>query len=489
MKMKLYLPDDYSVRRDNPLYGDVPGEFVYQPDVYRLALNLAIRAGLRHVVDIGCGSAGKLLAFRVQCSVIGIDSPFGIELARKTLPEGHWIVHDLEQPLPILGDDILADAVVICSDVIEHMPHPARLAGQLAELARRAPYVLVSTPDRDRARGWLDRGPPANPAHALEWNASEFVRFLRGAGFGDIPFHGHTINTDFHRTKSTLIALAGTHVSPVPNPVGKVAAIMHGFNEADILPEVLDHLAAQGVEVHYFDNWSSDGSWELAQERLHQGQIVHCARFPEEANDQYQWHAQLSHTTAYAQTLDASWVMHHDADEIRVSPWPGLSLRDAIAFVDAMGYNAVDFTVLDFRFVAGRPPVTSNYERDLNHFEFGRRPGHFKQVKCWRNHALAELAGSGGHDVQFPGRKIYPLKFLLKHYPLRNEEQASRKIHRDRLPRFATEQQKYQWHHQYDAFTAVERVPGWNYKDLLPWHAAYFNTEYLIERISGIGLD
>ncbi|GHC87688.1 hypothetical protein GCM10007320_34180 [Pseudorhodoferax aquiterrae] len=489
MKMKLFLPDDYTVRRDNPLYGDVPGELVYQPDVYRLALYLAQRAGLRHVVDIGCGSAGKLLAFRGHCAVIGIDSEFGIDMARKTMPEGRWIVHDLEQPLPPLGDDVLRDAVVICSDVIEHLPQPAHLAGQLADLARRAPYVLVSTPDRDRARGWLDRGPPANPAHALEWNASEFVRFLREAGFGDVPFHGHTINTDHHRAKSTLIALAGIHVSPRPCPPCKLAAVMHGFNEVDILPEVLDHLAAQGVEVHYFDNWSTDGSWELAQERLHRGQIAHCARFPEAPTDQYEWHAQLSHTTSYAQTLDATWVMHHDADEIRTSPWPGVSLRDAVAFIDALGYNAIDFTVLDFRFVDGRAQITAHYERDLNHFEFGRRPGHFRQIKCWRNDAPAELADSGGHDVQLPGRKVYPVKFLLKHYPLRNEEQALRKIHHHRLPRFTTEQQKYQWHHQYDAYKTVERVTGWKYKDLLPWHAVHFNTEYLVERISGIGLD
>lgn len=487
--MTLFLPEDYVPRRDNLLYGDVPGEFVYQPDVYRLALYLATRAGLRYVIDIGCGSAGKLLAFRGQFSVIGIDSAFGIDLARTTIPEARWIVHDLETPLPQLDDAVLREAIVICSDVIEHLRAPERLATQLAELARRVPFLLVSTPDRDRARGWQDQGPPANPAHFAEWSGSEFVRFLRAAGFGDVPFHGHTINTDFHRAKTTLVALAGQHVTPAAQTPVKVAAVLHGFNEADILPEVLDHLAAQGVEVHYFDNWSTDGSWDIAQAHLQAGRIAHCARFPDAATDQYQWHAQLSHTTAYAATLDADWIMHHDADEIRVSPWSGVSIRDALACIGAWGYNSVDFTVLDFRFIEGRSPVTERYQSGLSHFEFGRRPGHFRQVKCWRNHPDAELADSGGHDVQFPGRKIYPIKFLLKHYPLRNEEQAARKIHQDRLPRFVQEQQKYSWHHQYDAFKAGEPVKGWQYRDLLPWHAAYFSTEYLVERISGIGLD
>jgi hypothetical protein len=267
-----------------------------------------------------------------------------------------------------------------------------------------------------------------------------------------------------------------------------VAAIMHGFNEVDILPEVLDHLTAQGVEVHYFDNWSTDGSWELAMERWRLGQIANCQRFPDQPTDQYLWHAQLSHTTAYARTLDAQWVMHHDADEIRVAPWQGVSIQQALAFIDSLGYSAVDFTVLDFRFVEGRPPVHSKFEVALNQFEFGRRPGHFKQIKCWRNHPSADLAATGGHDVQFPDRKVYPIKFLLKHYSLRSEEQSTRKIHRDRLPRFVAEQAKYQWHHQYDAFKNVDSLKGWQYRDLLPWHTAHFSTEYVVERISGIGL-
>lgn len=487
--MNLYLPDDYAIRRDNVLYGDIPGEFVYQPSVYRLAEYLATQAGVRYVIDIGCGSAGKLQAFRSKFSIIGIDSAFGIEMARKAIPEAEWIVHDLERPLPHLADEILRNSVVICSDVVEHLQEPAILARQLAELSKLAPYVVVSTPDRDRARGWLDRGPPANPAHVLEWSGSEFVRFLREVGFGEVPFHGHTINTDYHRAKTTLIALAGTHVSPLKSPPRKVAAIMHGFNEADILPEVWDHLAAQGVEVHYFDNWSTDGSWELATERLGHGTIAYCSRFPAAATEQYQWHSQLSHTTAYAKTLDADWIMHHDADEIRQTPWPGMSIPEAVAFVDAMGFNAIDFTVLDFRFVEGRPPVRSNFQTGLNHFEFGRRPGHFKQVKCWRNSMQVDLASTGGHDVQFAGRKVYPVKFLLKHYPLRNEEQAMRKIHRERLPRFEAEQRQYQWHQQYDAFKAIDSLKGWKYKDLLPWHATHFSSEYMVERISGIGLD
>lgn len=487
--MNYYLPDGYIKRKDNLAYIDEPGNFNYQPYVYSFSEHIASRAGLEWIIDIGCGSAGKLISLSEKFSIVGIDSPEGIGFAREAIPNSRLIVHNLETGLPKLSANILSRALIICSDVLEHLRNPEVLMGSLAELSRKAPYVVISTPDRDRARGWLDNGPPQNPAHVMEWNGTEFVRFMRGSGFDQIPFHGHTINTDFHRAKSTLLAVSGTHATVDHSaPLKRVAAIIHGFNEADILPEVFQHLAAQGVDVHYFDNWSTDGSWELSREFKRTGRIAHCERFPEKPTNQYQWHTQLSKTADYARSLDADWVLHHDADEIRISPWEGVTLREAISSIDSVGYNAIDFTVIDFRFLRSSPNASAPFQNNLWHFEFGRRPGHFAQVKGWKNVRSVNLAESGGHDAVFEGRKVYPMKFLLKHYPLRNKEQAGKKIHQNRLPRYILEKGKYGWHTQYDQFSDSKEVSGWKYSDLLPWHPVHFNTEYVVERLSGIGL-
>lgn len=483
-------PSDYAPRKDNPLYNDIPTNLVYQPDVYRLAKYLAERAELTWVIDIGCGSGKKLQPFAENFSVLAIDSEFGINLAKESLPSATLISHDLETGLPEISTDILENAVVICSDVIEHIRMPDRLMSQLARISTVAPYVLISTPDRDRARGWLDMGPPANPTHVREWGASEFVRFMIDCGFENIPLYGHTINTNFHRVKSTLLTISGTHACIKPKEAAKpkVAAIIHGFNEVDILTEVIPHLQRQGVEIHYFDNWSSDGSWEAMNTYLSQGLIVHCQRYPEVPSDQYEWHEQLKKTAEYATQLDADWVMHHDADEIRVSPWPNLSMRDAIAHIDSLGFNAIDFTVIDFRFTQQTEETVSQFESNLTHFEFGRRPGHFSQIKCWKNNTPVALAATGGHDASFDGRRVFPIKFLLKHYPLRNKAQAKTKIFRDRLPRFTKENTTYGWHTQYDKFKNSNELPSWKPSQLTPWHPVFFNTEYLVERLSGIGL-
>ena len=487
--MSFFLPKGYSPRTGHEQYLDVPGDLIYQPDVYDLGTFLAERCGVKWIVDVGCGSGEKLKGIASRFKVIGIDSSAGIALAKDNIPQAELIECNLENGLPMLSKELLRQSVVICSDVIEHLQRPDQLMGALAGVAKISPFVLISTPDRDRVRGWLDDGPPDNPAHVMEWAPSEFLRFMRASGFEDMPLHGHTINTDFHRAKTTLLAVAGTHAVCGSRYADiSVAAIIHTYNEADILPEVVEYLVSQGVAVHVFDNWSTDGSWDIICQLRRLGKVTHAERFPERSSDNYQWQIQLEKTAEYAATLDAQWVMHHDADEIRVSPWKEVTLRDALAKVDQLGYNAIDFTVIDFRFIHNRPEPKPPFQTALTHFEFGRRPGHFSQVKCWKNEGKVLLSKSGGHHAVFDGRRIYPLKFLLKHYPLRSREQAEKKIFKDRLPRFKLEQQLHGWHTQYEHFKQSKAIEGWTTHSLIPWHATNFMTEFLVERISGIGL-
>jgi len=487
--MTYFLPEGYTPRTKHEFYLDIPGEWTYQPHVYELAHFLANRSGAKTIIDIGCGSGGKLKSISKTCQIVGIDSGPGISLARTTLPNAELIEYDLELGLPSLPSELTKDSIIICSDVIEHLKQPENLMSALAKLSAVCSYMLISTPDRDRARGWLDYGPPANPAHVMEWGASEFIRFMSSCGFENVPFYGHTINTDFHHAKSTLLTIAGQQAlfSP-PITTASVAAIIHTYNESDIIAEVVNHLTAQGVAVHIFDNWSTDGTWEIITQLFQDGKVAHVERYPSAPSPNYEWRNQLQKTQEYAVTLEADWVMHHDADEIRISPWQGVILRDAISRVDQLGYNAIDFTVIDFRFLKEQPDYKSNYQERLTHFNFGRRPGHFSQIKAWKNQKLVDITNSGGHEAIFHERKVYPFKFLLKHYPLRNRQQAEKKVFQDRLPRFEFEQKKFGWHNQYTQFTEDNEIRGWDLTTLLPWHAMLFQTEYLVERLSGIGL-
>lgn len=216
-------------------------------------------------------------------------------------------------------------------------------------------------------------------------------------------------------------------------------AIVATYNDRDIIRQTVSKLLHDGFDVHAIDNWSDDGGFELLQELALFRTNLTVERFPEGGPDRYfEWGAILDRKDEIARRHPGRWIVHHDSDEIRAAPWPGVSFRAALYVAERAGFNAIDFTVCDFRPVDDRFMEDADPEVALPFFEFGRQPGHFVQCKAWRQPAESvNLRGSGGHEARFEGRRIFPYKFLLKHYPLRNPGQARRKIFTKRQGRFS----------------------------------------------------
>jgi len=271
----------------------------------------------------------------------------------------------------------------------------------------------------------------------------------------------------------------------------RVLAFMNTYNEADIIGESVAALLAQGLDLFVIDDGSTDGTAEILEKLAASNDRITLARHADPIRNQYDNDRLLQQKMEQARRafLDGyTWMIFVDADEIRQSPWPDISLAQAFAHVEALGYNAVDFTVLDFRFLKDDFPGTGPFEKHMRYFEFGSRPGHFVQIKAWRHAAEREVDAipSGGHNACFPGRRVFPLKFLLKHYPLRNPSQASRKIFQDRLPRYMPEAISKGKHIQYNHFRDQPPL-GWDRGALHEWDEEFY-SRYLIERLSGLGL-
>ena len=183
----LALRADYVSRRAIEVFDDVAGVedgLTHQPDVYQLVAYLVERTGARRIVDIGCGSAKQLLALTTAADVIGIDHPSTVRTLQELHPTRSWIAADLEAPLTeprLAAPELAEDAVVVCSDVIEHLLDPRPLLELLRSWRHSAKAIVMSTPDRVRVRGVDDIGPPANPFHVREWQLDEFDVLLRAA--------------------------------------------------------------------------------------------------------------------------------------------------------------------------------------------------------------------------------------------------------------------------------------------------------------------
>jgi DNA repair exonuclease SbcCD ATPase subunit len=73
------------------------------------------------------------------------------------------------------------------------------------------------------------------------------------------------------------------------------------------------------------------------------------------------------------------------------------------------------------------------------------------RLNCWKAQTQpVSLATSGGHEIRFPGRRVFPIRFLLRHYPVRSQEHGERKIFDERKKRFSERERAKGWHVQYD---------------------------------------
>src|SRR5262244_3696696 len=235
----------------------------------------------------------------------------------------------------------------------------------------------------------------------------------------------------------------------------RVVAVISAFNEEDIISAVIGHLVENGIDVYLIDNHSTDDTTKEASQWLGRG-LLQIERFHPslpsrcETPGPFDWSGILRRKEKLATELSADWLIHHDADEFRESPWPGLTLKAAIRWVDKLGYNCINFQVLNFC------PIDDNFQRGddpRDYFTFFENGAEFDkvQLKCWKaSKTQASLVRSGGHEVSFEGRRVFPISFLLRHYPIRGQRHGLKKVFAERKKRFLESERSKGWHIQYD---------------------------------------
>lgn len=252
----------------------------------------------------------------------------------------------------------------------------------------------------------------------------------------------------------------------------RVVAIISMFNEADVIVSCIEALNTQGVLAYVLDDGSTDESVSLVEPLVGHG-VIGLERLPSDRT--FSLTRILHRKEQLAIELEADWFINHDADEFRESPWPGVSLAEALERVDAAGFNAVDFMLVDFWPVQDGT-LEPNASAGLC------SPGaayNSRQLRCWkRSTDPVDLASSGGHDSTFPGKRIFPLRFTLKHYPIRSAAHGARKVLQERVPRFDQEERAKGWHVQYDPAAGAPIPPA---DSLVTFDAVRLRMETAIE--------
>ena len=164
--MSYFLKEGYKVRTAVKDFTAPPRDS-FQNAVYDSARKIAVGAGVKTVVDIGCGSGVKLVErFASDFKIHGVEMPHKLQRLRETYPDYSW---------GTLDEDIKCD-LMICADVIEHFTDPDELLDRFLEIDFGT--CVLSTPERDRVRGKRHMGPPGNQHHAMEWNFRELRSYI-----------------------------------------------------------------------------------------------------------------------------------------------------------------------------------------------------------------------------------------------------------------------------------------------------------------------
>jgi glycosyltransferase involved in cell wall biosynthesis len=341
------------------------------------------------------------------------------------------------------------------------------LAG-LTPLLAGLSLLVVATDDAAPVLEWL-------AAHGLRPAFSGRTR----AHEADTERSGRLVVVD--RALDRAVSEAG-----VPPDDFRVVALMAAYNEEDVIGSAIEKLAGDDVGVYVIDNWSTDRTWEIVESLQGRG-VVGLERFPARPGGSFVLRALLRRTTELAASLDATWFIHHDADERRVGPWPDFGLRESLWRVDRAGFNAVDFTVANYRPIDDGFEPGDDFERYFRHFEFGATSDLLLQIKAWKNVGRVDLAGAAGHQARFRGRRVFPYKFLLKHYPIRSQAHGERKIFHERIPRWDRHERVRGWHVHYNEFS-----PGQSFlrdpAELIQDRGEETRTAYLPELLAGAGL-
>jgi hypothetical protein len=249
-----------------------------------------------------------------------------------------------------------------------------------------------------------------------------------------------------------------------PDPT--IVAIIAAHNEADIIAACLRHLHANRVDTYLIDDGSTDDTVRIAEAFVGKG-LRGIEQLPPLTPPRFSLDRILERKEALATELDADWFINHDADEFRESLWAGDDLRAAIARVDGMGWNALDFQIFVIPPVGDPATATATPDQPPQWYVPGATCDR-EQIRAWKRQARVDLRSSAGHDVRFDGRRVFPMRFPMRHYPIRSQAHGERKLFVEREPRFDPAERARGWHVQYET-SVPDRAFVASDADLLPY--------------------
>ena len=222
----------------------------------------------------------------------------------------------------------------------------------------------------------------------------------------------------------------------------KIVALLAVRNEERYLRRCLEHLYEQGIETCVIDNESTDRTLEIAESFVNRG-VIRIEHLP--FTGVFELKSQLLCKERLAGEIAADWFIHCDADEIREAPKPYRTLREGIEAVDRRGYNAIDFDEFVFLPTSDDESFDGrDYVEAMRYYYYFEpdSPDRYR-INAWKHHPKLDLHTLAGHKALFPGMRVSPDSFILRHYLVLSRAHAIEKYGRRN---FSPSEMAISWH-------------------------------------------
>jgi len=224
----------------------------------------------------------------------------------------------------------------------------------------------------------------------------------------------------------------------------KIVGMMTVYNDEDFISEVLENAISQGIELVLLDDGSTDNTYEICSKFLGKG-ILELYQHKSNSWDDEE-NRRIIYDLAFKHNPD--WLILYGSDELLESWNNKVTLKDAISQVDREGYNLIQFNWFNFFLTSKDNEQSKCIKEKLKYYSWGSD----YLYRSWKNIPGVGLQAGGGHYPIFPQGityKIYPRKFVLRHYKYRNYEQFKKKA-QDRIKKIkGTSSEKLGWIQSY----------------------------------------
>ena len=330
------LPNGYQINSIPEYYLDevIDETLIWQPQIYSLGLEMMLRTGIKNLIDIGSGNGKKLKKFldagiNVHVFDFGDNLKF---IAQEYNSYKNIFLHEcnLEFSIPELDDTIILNSLVIASDVIEHIIEPHYFLTWLQSYSKKVPLMIISTPDRDKIRGYGSLKSPDNKAHVREWNLNEFRCLLQEYLISNI-LCGYTTVNNKYIDRSTLFVLSG---NSVPDIV---------VNKKDKSINIAIILYVKNDDIHNYE-------WYLKfwkQQNINLYFVIDKCDNQQNLKDKLEADCSDNCIINNADEIDIKkieWLLETDFSSYLTSNFlQNISLGDIITFIDQQGYTEIHF--------------------------------------------------------------------------------------------------------------------------------------------------